>query len=131
MAADYSWQLLSLQLAYGQTRGLDKSQGDGLSGVPADKLVFGINQGLLAGDVDVGAKVHYGSQSHVPEDNDVASYDGYTLVDLSMRWQPQSGTWQDWRVNLALDNLTDQYYLPAFNQLYSGRNGKLSVAYQF
>ncbi len=133
LAADYSWQLLSLQLAYGQTRGLDKSQGDGLSGVPADKLVFGINQGLLAGDVDVGAKIsHYGSQSHVPQDNDVASYDGYTLVDLSMRWQPQSGTWQDWRVNLALDNLTDQYYLPAFNQLYSpGRNGKLSVAYQF
>ena len=49
-----------------------------------------------------------------------------------MRWQPKQKGWDHWRVNLAIDNLTDRYYLPAFNQLYSpGRNGKLSVAYQF
>ena len=72
------------------------------------------------------------AQDRVPASNDVASYDGYTLVDLAMRWQPKQNGWQNWRVNLALDNLADQFYMPAFNQLYApGRNGKLSVAYQF
>lgn len=133
LAAEYEWQSLTANLGYGQTRGTNKTTGEALSGIPADKWVFGVNQGLWMDQVTVGARVsHYGQQDRVPASNDVASYDGYTLVDLAMRWQPKQNGWQNWRVNLALDNLTDQFYMPAFNQLYApGRNGKLSVAYQF
>lgn len=133
LGAEYGWQSLTLNLGYGQTRGTNKTTGEALSSIPADKWVFGVNQGLLADQVTVGARIaHYGRQDRVPSSNDVTSYDGYTLADLAMRWQPKQNGWDNWRVNLAVDNLTDRYYLPAFNQLYSpGRNGKLSVAYQF
>ncbi|MGL4207105.1 MAG: TonB-dependent hemoglobin/transferrin/lactoferrin family receptor [Aeromonadaceae bacterium] len=133
LAADYSWQSLTLNMGYGQTRGTNKTTGDALSGIPADKWVFGVNQGLWNDQVMAGARLsHYGHQDRVPASNDVAGYDGYTLLDVAISWQPEQAGWQNWRVNLAIDNLTDRYYLPAFNQLYApGRNGKLSVAYQF
>ena len=133
LGAEYAWQSLTLNLGYGQTRGSNKTTGEALAGIPADKWVLGVNQGLWADQLMLGARVaRYGSQERVPASNDVAGYDGYTLVDLALRWQPKQHGWQNWNVNLAVDNLTDRYYLPAFNQLYApGRNGKLSVAYQF
>lgn len=133
LGADYRWRLLNLSLNYGQSRGKDRSGGDALADIPADKLVLGISQGLLRGDVRVGSKLSlYRAQDRVPASSSVDSYGGYTLVDLFASWQPQQGDLKHWRVDMALDNLTDRYYLPAFSELYApGRNGKVSVGYRF
>lgn len=133
LAADYQIQRLTLSLAYGQSRGIDLTQGDALADIPADKLVFGVRQGLLNGDVELGSKVsNYRAQRRVPTSNSVSGYGGYTLMDVYATWQPQQGELKNWRVDLAVNNLTDRYYVPAFSELYApGRNGKLSVSYRF
>lgn len=133
LAADYRWRLLGLNLSYSQAKGEDKTQGDALADIPASKLVFGISQGLLDGDVRLGSRLSwYRDQDRVPSSSSTQGYDGYTLWDLTASWRPQQGDWRNWQLDFALDNVTDEYYLPAFSELYApGRNAKLAVGYRF
>jgi len=72
------------------------------------------------------------SQKHKP--NDVMSanedYEHYNLVDLYARWTPRD--FENLTVDLTVNNLTDQHYRVAFQQLYMpGKDIRLGVKYDF
>lgn len=117
-------------LSYGQTRGEDKQTGEKLSGIPADKWVLDLSQRFVNHSVKTGLKVsHIETQNRTPSE-DSRDYDRYTLADIYATWQPAAIT--DLKLDLSVNNLFDQYYRVAFQELYMpGRDVRLAVSYQF
>ncbi|THK40439.1 TonB-dependent receptor [Methylophaga sp. SB9B] len=127
---NYGLEDFAAALSYGQTRGEDKQTGENISGIPADKWVLDLNQRFINRSVTTGLRVsHIESQNRIKSsDND--DYDRYTLADIYATWEPV--TMPNLKLDLSLNNLTDQYYRVAFQELYMpGRDVRLAVRYQF
>lgn len=130
LEARYAWENFNARLAYGQTRGQDRTEDDYLSNIPADKwvldthYVFVPSQKLLA-----GVRVTQASpQNHKPDANH-NDYDGYTLADLYASWQPVGDSVT---LDLSVNNVTNEYYRAAFQELYQpGREIKAAITYRF
>ncbi|PCE67120.1 TonB-dependent hemoglobin/transferrin/lactoferrin family receptor [Salinivibrio sp. YCSC6] len=116
-------------LSYSQMEGKDKADGRYLEQIPAHKLVAETDYRLATLPVNLGARVsHYADQNENP---DQKTYDGYTLWDLYASYSPK-GAWDGVKFDLAIENLTDEYYTTAWSQVASpGRDIKLNVRYQF
>lgn len=135
LAASYRVQDLELGLSYGRMISKDKSNGNPLEGVPADKWVAQAGYWLLDDQLRLGAQATYTSSlQFIGEDQRGTSdavYEHYTLLDLQARWFGR-GAVDGLEVGLAVDNLTDRYYRRAFSELYDpGRNVKLDALYRF
>ena len=117
-------------MSYGQTRGEDKQTGEKLSGIPADKWVLDLSQRFINRSVKTGLRVsHVETQNRTPS-GDSRDYDRYTLADIYATWEPV--TMPNLKLDLSVNNLTDQYYRVAFQELYMpGRDVRLAVRYQF
>jgi len=117
-------------VSYGQTRGEDKQTGEKLNGIPADKWVLDLSQRLFNRSVKTGLRLsHIETQNRTPSE-DSRDYDHYTLADIYATWQPVS--MPDMKLDLSVNNLFDQYYRVAFQELYMpGRDVRLAVRYQF
>lgn len=132
LALNYQWQDWEALVSYGQTRGQDKKTGVALYSVPADKWVLDLNKVWLSDRLKTGLTLtRVEAQDHLPNEiNDTADYDHYTLVDLYASWTPRD--FDDLSIDLTVNNLTDQKYLVAFEQLYMpGKDIRLSVKYDF
>ena len=134
----YRFEQTRINVSYGQTKGTDKDNGEYLEGIPANKLVMDLSQGILEGDVKFGTRVIYhASQDHLPTDYRLpddagGKFDSYTLWDLYFAWEPAMGKFTGLRVDAAIENITDKEYRQAWQTLYSqGRNAKLSLRYMF
>lgn len=127
----YSFNNLSFALSYGQTRGKNKNSGEYLENITADKYSAAIDYALFANALKLGARIsYYAKQDRVPQDS--PSYPSYTLTDLTASFSPLSGSLKNIRIDLAIDNLFDKSYLPAFNLMEgTGRNVKVGVSYYF
>lgn len=130
LSALYNLQNFETSLSYAKTDGENKSNGQSLQNIPAQKWVLGAGHYFMDKSLKVGMNVsHYQAQDNLPE-NVTEVYPSYTLVDLYTTWQPQA--FKAVKVDVGIDNLTDEYYRQAFDQLYSaGRNFKIGVRYQF
>ncbi len=70
------------------------------------------------------------AQSRVPDGVDQTA--GYTIHDLMLNWSPKQGYFKHIRVDLGIDNVTDEDYRRHLTVLkQTGRNYKASVRYQF
>ncbi|MGL5006524.1 MAG: TonB-dependent hemoglobin/transferrin/lactoferrin family receptor [Plesiomonas sp.] len=130
LTALYNLQNIETSLSYAKTDGENQSNGQPLQNIPAQKWVLGAGHYFMDKSLKVGMNVsHYQAQDKLPE-NVTEVYPSYTLIDLYTTWQPQA--FKAVKVDIGIDNLTDEYYRQAFNQLYSaGRNFKIGVRYQF
>ncbi len=131
VAMDYQWQSWNALISYGQTRGQDKNTGLALSSVPADKWVIDLNKAWLADNLKTGFTLtRVESQKHLSAEFSDSDYDHYTLVDLYANWTPRD--FENLTVDLTVNNLTDQKYIVAFEQLYMpGKDIRLGVRYDF
>lgn len=133
LAMDYQWQNWNAMVSYGQTRAKNKNTGEALANIPADKWVLDLNKSWLSDSLKTGFTLtRVESQKHKP--NDVISanedYEHYNLVDLYARWTPRD--FDNLTVDLTVNNLTDQHYRVAFQQLYMpGKDIRLGVKYDF
>lgn len=127
---NYALNDFEAAVSYGQTRGEDKRTGEKLNGIPADKWVLDLSQRFFSRSVKTGLRVsHIETQNRTPAD-DSRDYDRYTLADIYATWEPVS--MPDLKLDLSVNNLTDQYYRVAFQELYMpGRDVRLAVRYQF
>lgn len=127
---NYGLQDFSAALSYGQTHGEDKNSGEKLSGIPADKWVLDLSQRFANRSVTAGLRVsHVETQDRTPA-SDNNDYDHYTLADIYATWEP--ATMPNLKLDLSVNNLTDQYYRMAFQELYMpGRDVRLAVRYKF
>lgn len=127
---NYGLNDFNAALSYGQTRGEDKQTGEKISGIPADKWVLDLSQRFVNRSVKTGLRVsHIEAQNRTPSE-DSRDYDRYTLADIYATWEPV--TMPNLKLDLSLNNLTDQYYRVAFQELYMpGRDVRLAVRYQF
>lgn len=134
LAGKYRYQNVELGLSYGQTRGEDKKTGEYLDNIPADKVVADAAYLMLQGDLKIGSRYTYVSaQEDIRSDYDgPSSYGSYDLVDLYASYEPTTGALKGIKTDLTVNNLTNEYYISAWETLYEpGRNIKLNVRYMF
>ena len=89
-----------------------------------------LSQHFVHRSVKTGLRVsHIEAQNRTPSE-DSRDYDRYTLADIYATWEP--ATMPNLKLDLSVNNLTDQYYRVAFQELYMpGRDVRLAVTYQF
>ncbi|WOX04537.1 TonB-dependent hemoglobin/transferrin/lactoferrin family receptor [Microbulbifer pacificus] len=132
LGANYLLNNLELGLSYGQTEGRNLSDDSYLSNIPADKWVLDLGYYFLQRDLKAGLRTSVVSaQEQLPE-SEARTFDAYTLADAYVTWEPATGSLNGLKLGLALDNLADEEYRVAFQELYMpGRNIKLSASYRF
>jgi len=130
LAMNYQLNTFNALLSYGQTRGQDKNTGEAISTIPADKWVLDMNNAWLKNTLKTGLRLtRIESQKHRPNDINT-DYEHYTLVDLYTSWTPKDV--KNLTIDLTVNNLTDQHYRVAFQQLYMpGKDIRLGVKYDF
>ncbi|WP_160152468.1 TonB-dependent hemoglobin/transferrin/lactoferrin family receptor [Microbulbifer sp. ALW1] len=132
LGANYRLNDLELGLSYGQTEGKDPSDDSYLSNIPADKWVLDLGYYFLQRDLKTGLRTSLVSAQDQLPDDEAREFDSYTLADAYVTWEPATGNLNGLKLGLALDNLADEEYRVAFQQLYMpGRNIKLSASYRF
>lgn len=129
--AVYEWQSFNARLSYGQTRAQNKKTGEALASIPADKWVLDINKSWLSDSLRTGFTLtRVESQKHKPTTDANVDYEHYNLLDLYASWTPRD--FDNLTVDLTVNNLTDQHYRVAFQQLYMpGKDIRLGVKYDF
>ncbi|WP_434360358.1 TonB-dependent hemoglobin/transferrin/lactoferrin family receptor [Parasalinivibrio latis] len=123
----------ALDLAYGRADGKAKS-GEDLFGIPAQSLAADLSYYIGNTGLKVGTRYsHYSAQDDVnTSSTNQGPYGSYKLVDLYASYEPLTSQLDGLKVDFAIDNVTDEYYRVAWEQLYeAGRNYKLNVRYQF
>ncbi|WP_226703942.1 TonB-dependent hemoglobin/transferrin/lactoferrin family receptor [Microbulbifer elongatus] len=132
LGANYLVNDLEVSASYGQTEGKDLTDNSYLSSIPADKFVLDLGYYFLQRDLKAGLRTSaLSAQKQLPEEV-TEEYSSYTLTDAYVTWEPAAGSLNGVKLGLALDNLTDEEYRVAFQQLYMpGRNIKLSASYHF
>ena len=130
----YRYEQTRLTLNYGQTEGKNKNSGEYLTNIPAKKLVADLSQAVMEGDVKFGTRITYvADQDQMPESYQNGEvYEDYKLWDVYMAWEPAMGTFEGLRVDFSIENIGDEEYRQAWQNLYDqGRNFKLSARYNF
>ncbi|MCF1427746.1 MAG: TonB-dependent hemoglobin/transferrin/lactoferrin family receptor [Shewanella sp.] len=134
LVTNYRFKQTKVSVSYGQTEGKDKTDDSFLKDIPADKLVLDLSQDWFDGDVKAGTRLTYvAEQKNIPAEFTAAKqYDSYTLWDLYLAWEPSTGVLTGLRIDVGVDNITNEYYQQAWQPLYQqGRNIKLSARYMF
>ncbi|MBE7213802.1 TonB-dependent hemoglobin/transferrin/lactoferrin family receptor [Shewanella benthica] len=128
----YRYEQTRLTLNYGQTEGKNKNSGEYLTNIPAKKLVADLSQAVMEGDVKFGTRITYVADQEQMPDSYTAQYEDYKLWDVYVAWEPAMGTLEGLRVDFAIENIGDEEYRQAWQNLYEqGRNFKLSARYNF
>jgi hemoglobin/transferrin/lactoferrin receptor protein len=141
-------------IGYGYVRGknldpitqdfLDQTQTDNLDDIPPERIIANLGRYFYEDTIMTGVRfTHAWSQDKVSQPqncvpgSDVPAnacpIDGYNTLDLYAAWQPSSPQLENLRVDLALNNITDQYYYQSTSSLIpeEGRNVRLSISYSF
>jgi len=129
----YALQNFRASLSYGQTRGEDDETGRPLNDIPADQWSLDLAYAFLQQDLIAGVRVQVADdQDEVPDEAPVDEYDGYTITDLYVTWEPSQASLEGIKVDLSLNNITDKHYRIAFEELHQpGRDIRLAVRYLF
>ncbi len=130
LEARYSWKNLSARIGYGETRGKDRETGEYLTNIPADKWVMDVGYMFLPEQkLQAGTRLSLVSSQRRLPNTTTNDYDRYQLIDVYASWQPVGDSLT---LDLTVNNLTDEYYRVAFEELYQpGREVRLSATYRF
>ncbi|MCG5525392.1 TonB-dependent hemoglobin/transferrin/lactoferrin family receptor [Ectothiorhodospira haloalkaliphila] len=111
-------------------RGDNRTDGEPLSGIPADSLSLEGGIHVMGGQLTLGGRLTRAwSQDRVPDGGE--STDGYTLTDLFMTLQPKAAG-ERLRLDFGIDNVTDKAYRPHLAAINDpGRNVKIQASYRF
>ncbi len=117
-------------IAYSQTRGKNKTTGEQLSDIPADKWVVTAGLRFPEWGISLGWRSSLvGKQDRIPTEGTVTQ--SYDIHDLNLAWTPL-GKLSDLKLNFGIDNITDQNYRKHLSVLKEpGINYKTSVSWQF
>lgn len=122
---------LDLGLSFTVSRGDDEVEGDPLSTIPGDKLVFDAQRCFNRCNISVSwrSSLHR-RQSRVSDGQ--PDTPGYSVHDIYLTWRPIISQFDDVQVNLGVSNLTDKYYREHLQLLPDvGRSVNLSGSVQF
>jgi hemoglobin/transferrin/lactoferrin receptor protein len=133
LSARYLRGDLSLRLGYGVTRGRDENSGEDLSNVPADTFNADLRYAFPAAGLVTGLRLTQAQDQrrlNVPELDPTTRFDGYSITDVYANWSPAA--LPQLRFDLNINNLTDEFYQRAWDQLpQPGREIILSAVYRF
>lgn len=132
LAGRYLLENLELGLSYGQSRGTNLSDNTNLNNIPADKWVLSVGHYFLQKDLKLGLKATHVSTQDQTTTQYPDPFAGYTLADVYATWEAARGSLGALKLGLSLNNLTDEHYRIAFQELsMPGRNIQFSVHYSF
>ena len=118
-------------VSYSQTRGSNRTMGGHLSNVQPDRWTVRAGLNWPTQNITLGWRgsvVH--AQNRVPTGGTPTP--GYTIHNLLLAWVPQNGPLKNIRVDIGIDNLTDEDYRRHLSVLKApGRSYKTSVSYRF
>jgi hemoglobin/transferrin/lactoferrin receptor protein len=118
-------------VSYSQTRGKNRTMGGYLSNVQPDRWTVRAGLNWPSKNITLGWRgsiVH--AQNRVPVGGTPTP--GYTIHNLLLAWVPQSGPLKNIRIDIGIDNLTDEDYRRHLSVLKApGRSYKTSVNYRF
>ena len=119
-------------LTYSQVRG-ENEDGEILGGLPADKWVVNVGWKSSERGIKVGLKTNIVTkQDRIPEGSATQITPGYVIYNSYATWKPTEGTFTGFRLDMGIDNLTDETYRKHLSQLNeAGRNIKTSLTYQY
>jgi iron complex outermembrane receptor protein len=129
---------LSLQALYSTIKGEVDSNSDGsvdsdmdLKNISPDRLMFAAN--FDATD-NVSTRIQVNTLMDSENDDKEQQFDGYTLVDASIKYDLQKYG----RLTFAVENVMDKFYVGYFSQIrkhssyyFSGRGRNYSLSYEF
>lgn len=123
---------------------LDQEQTEYLDDIPPERIILNVGRYFYEDTFLSGVRLtNAWSQDKVsqPQNCDPDSsvpanacpIPGYTTLDWYAAWEPKSPGWDDFRVDLTVNNITDQYYYQSTSSLLpeEGIDVRLSVSYTF
>ncbi|MBW8191586.1 TonB-dependent hemoglobin/transferrin/lactoferrin family receptor [Neiella marina] len=133
ISANYRYQAFNATLAYGIVRGEDDITGEDLTNIPADTLSADLSYAFLSEQLKAGVRVIHAkdqTRTDYEENLDGTTYDGYTVGDLYVSYQPSSLA--ALKLDLTINNVTDKHYRQAWDELDQvGREVIFSAKYSF
>lgn len=154
--ADATYRIMDwyASIGYGYVKGinedpiesdfLDQSQTEYLDDIPPERIILNVGRYFYQDTILSGFRLtNAWAQDKVSQpqncdpDSDVPAnacpIDGYTTLDWYAAWQPQSAGLDDFRLDLTINNITDQYYFQSTSSLLpeEGTNVRVSVSYSF
>lgn len=114
--AGYEADHVFARLAYARARGEDSTYGYTLATSPADNLALTLGGRLPDRGLEFGwrgtfvQEITTATRSTTTGVITPTTYPGYTLHDLFVSWKPQSGPFEGFEVQLAMENALDESY---------------------
>jgi hemoglobin/transferrin/lactoferrin receptor protein len=109
--------------------GTDKDTGEFLGSLYPDRYVFNAGIKLPEYWTSLGARVTI-AEDFTKVNTPGQEIDGYTTLDLYASFEPTEGMFEGLRVDLGVDNVTDEAYARGFaNNLQPGINYKAAVSW--
>ena len=113
--------------------GTDKDTGEFLGSLYPDRYIFDAGIKIPEYWAKLGARLTYADEFDKvnPDDNgNLPIIDSYTTLDLYASFQPAEGMFEGLRIDLGVDNVTDEAYSRGFvNNLQPGRNYKAAISW--
>lgn len=118
-------------LAASLIRGKNRTTGEPLASIPADKIALTVGYQIPEWDLVIGGRTRLvARQNRVPAG--VEKTGGYALFDIFASWLPSAGPLYGARVDVGIDNLTDKRYRDHLTpNLAPGLNFKVATSFQF
>lgn len=114
---------------YTDITGDNETDDQPLANIPPRKGVIGLSYLYAPWGVTVGGRVQIADdQDRVPDG--VQETSGYTVYDLFANWQPATGPLRGLRVDVGIDNVTDEEYRRHLSGIpEAGINPKMAISY--
>jgi len=126
----YDSRYFFLRATYSQIEGRDLNTGGFAGNLFPQKFFIDGAVKFPGYDLRIGARGTFADD--FKQDNDPAMFrDAYTVYDLYAVWQPEQGALEGLRLDLGIDNLTDEdYEIVTAGVSEEGRNYKAAISYR-
>lgn len=127
--ATYDSSFFYARATYAQINGVDLDTGEFAGNLFPDRYFLDAGFKLPMIDSRIGARATFAAAfNEVNEPSE--RRDAYQVFDLYAVWQPDEGSWKGLRVDLGIDNITDEdYEVVAAGVSEEGRNYKAGLSY--
>ncbi|MEO0619197.1 MAG: TonB-dependent receptor [Pseudomonadota bacterium] len=128
--ASYDSTYFFMKATYSETNGVDAQTGAFIGSLRADR--FYVDAALKSPELDsrIGVRATF-AQEFDKVNSPAEIRDAYNVFDLYAVWEPDDGLLKGLRVDLGVDNVTDEdYQVVDANVSEEGRNFKAGIAYK-
>ena len=126
-------QHYKIDISHSQIRGYNKTDGQPLANIPADKWLLKLKGSIPNNNFTATWNtLLVGEQDRIPFESGVEKTPGYIVHDLSGSWKIPKNLMEDLELKFGIDNIADKRYRKHLSQLdEAGRNLKASLTYQY